>query len=64
MEGKVFFKSKIFWVAVIQTLISVTTIIAEFADKADISALAIGGLVTGILTIILRLWFTNSEIVF
>lgn len=62
MESKNWFESKIVWVGIINTLIASLTLAGEFLTKADFSPVAVTVLITGILTIILRVWFTDTEI--
>lgn len=62
METKSFWQSKIVWIGIIQTLIASLALVGEFLSQTNFNPVAVTTLVTGILTIILRIWFTDSSI--
>lgn len=62
MDSKVWYQSKLVWLGVIQTLIGGLGVLGEFLQKADYSPFAMTAVATGILTVVLRVWFTNSVI--
>lgn len=62
METKKWFESKIVWVGLINTVIAILAIGGEFLQKAEFSPIAISAFITGVLTVVLRVWFTNTEI--
>jgi len=62
MEGKEFWKSKLFWLGIIQTLIAVLGLIADWLEAGNYTEPSVIMLVSGILTIVLRIWFTDSPV--
>jgi hypothetical protein len=56
------YKSKLVWLGVIMTLAGVLPLVASLLSQTAISASDFVGLVGGILTVILRIWFTNTTI--
>lgn len=62
METKNWFQSKIVWVGVINTVIAMLTLGGEFLQKAEFSPVAVSVFITGILTVVLRIWFTDTPI--
>lgn len=59
---KKFYESKLFWLGVIQTLIGVLNLVADFLSKGDFTSPEVVLLFSGALTIVLRIWFTTQEI--
>lgn len=62
METKPWYTSKLVGIGVIQTLIGALELVAEYVNKGDFSSQALIILVTGILTVVLRIWYTNTTI--
>jgi hypothetical protein len=62
MDQKPWWKSKIVWLGVINTLIAGLELGGVFLDTGDFSPVAISQLVIGILMVIARIWFTNTEL--
>lgn len=61
MEKK-FYLSKMVWLGIIQTLIGSLGLIAEFLQKGEFSPASTVILFSGVLTVVLRVWFTDSAI--
>lgn len=59
---KPFYMSKIVWMGIIQTLIGILTMTSEFLNKGSFQPVDMTLLVTGFLTIIMRIWFTDTII--
>lgn len=59
---KVWYESKLVWLGIIQTLIGMLAVLAEFLRAGDYSPVAVAILLSGVLTVILRVWFTDSAI--
>jgi len=62
MDQKPWWKSKIVWLGVINTLIAGLELGGVFLETGDFSPVAISQLVIGILMVIARIWFTNTEL--
>jgi hypothetical protein len=62
MDTKNWWESKIFWVMVLQFLISALGLAQEFTAKGDYSIPAIIGMVIAILVVVLRVFFTSQPI--
>lgn len=59
---KKWYESKLVWLGVIQSLIGMLAVLGEYLSKGDFSPVAVVTLVSGFLTVILRVWFTNTVI--
>ncbi len=59
---KRWYESKIVWVSIIQTAIGILALLAEYLRAGDYSPVALTLLVSGVLTCILRIWFTDMAI--
>lgn len=59
---KHWYQSKLVWLGVIQSLIGILGLVATFLDAGDFTPASIVVLVSGALTIILRIWFTDTPI--
>ncbi len=60
---KPFYISKLVWLGIVQTLIGALTVVSEYLKSGKpIDPLGIILIVTGILTVILRIWFTDVPI--
>jgi len=62
LQFKNFWESKIFWVGILSTLIAIGNLVAEFLQAGSFSADSFVLLFVGILTIVLRVWFTDTAI--
>ena len=62
METKQWFYSKIVWLGIIQTLVAVLQLVAEFLNKGDFQPSGLVLLVAGILTIVMRVLYTDTII--
>lgn len=62
METKKWYESKLVWVGIISTLIAILTLLGEFLQNGNFEPVAITTFTSGILVIILRIWFTNTQI--
>lgn len=60
--AKVWYLSKLTWLGIVQFLIGSLGLIAEFLNKGDFSPASVTILLSGVLTIVLRVWFTDSAI--
>lgn len=61
-ESKKWFQSKIIWLGIIETIISLSELVSEFLSTGDTSAIALVGLVNGIAVIVARKWFTKKTV--
>jgi hypothetical protein len=59
---KTWYQSKLVWLGVIQFLIGCLGLVGEFLNKGDSSPFAVTVLLTGVLTIVMRIWFTDTSI--
>lgn len=62
MEQKPWYKSKLVWLGIVQTLVGVATLLSDWLGAGDYSPASIASLVGGILTVVLRVWFTDTVI--
>jgi hypothetical protein len=63
MESKQWYLSKLVWLGVIQTLLGVLAVVSDFLQSGRaFDAAGVVLIATGILTVILRVWFTDTEI--
>lgn len=62
MGSKFWYESKLVWLGVLQTLIAVGQALAVYLEAGDFSPSSLVLFVTGILTIILRVWYTDTTI--
>lgn len=61
--SKPWYTSKLVWLGIINTLIGVLALLGEFFTRnAAITPIAITELVSGILLVVLRVWFTDKPI--
>jgi hypothetical protein len=63
MEGKKWYASKMVWLGILITLQGLIPLVVEFLEKGPVSPAAVGSLLSGILVVILRVWFVDSPIV-
>ena len=59
---KAWYQSKLVWLGVIQFLIGCLGLIGEFLKNGDYSPFAVTVLLTGVLTVVMRVWFTDTSI--
>ena len=59
---KNWWESKLVWLGVIQALIGILGLVAQFLELGDFTAGAVVALVAGILTVVFRIWYTDAEI--
>jgi hypothetical protein len=59
---KKWYESKLVWLGVIQTVIGILGLLATFLEVGDFAAPAVVALVIGALTVVLRIWFTDTAI--
>lgn len=59
---KKFYESKLFWVGVLQCAIGVGTSLASFFEAGVYDPASVTLFVTGVLTIVLRVFFTDTAI--
>lgn len=59
---KKWYVSKIVALGIITTLIGVVPLVAEFLEAGVFSPAAVGTVITGVLIIISRIWFTTEGI--
>ena len=62
METKPFWKSKIVWLGIIQTVIGALGVAQDYMAKGVIGPNEIILIATGILTVVLRVWFTSTTL--
>ena len=62
MITKPWYQSKLVWLGIIQTLIGIAGLLADFFGAGNFTAQAITLLVMGALTVVMRVWFTDTEI--
>ena len=63
MNGsKPWYASKLVWIGVMQFVYASADLVAAFIEQADYSPTSIAALITGVLTIVFRIWFTDKEI--
>jgi hypothetical protein len=56
---KPWYQSKIVLAGIVTTLISILPLVGELLNQADITPTSIITLITGALTVIFRIWFTD-----
>jgi len=61
-EGKNVWQSKLFWLGILQSLIGILGLVADFLEVGNFSEAALVVLISGCLTVILRVWFTDQPI--
>lgn len=59
---KQWYQSKLVWLGIIQLLIGTLSVISEFLAKADYSPVAVTMLMSGILVVVMRIYFTDTQI--
>jgi len=61
-DTKPWYQSKVFWLGVITTLLGVIPIVTELASQTSVNPAALGTALTGILVVIVRVWFTDAPV--
>jgi len=61
-DSKKFYESKLFWLGVIQFAIPILNELAGFLDVGLFSPASIALFMSGVFTIVLRIWFTDKAI--
>jgi len=59
---KKWYLSKIVWAGILTVLIGAIPLVTEFLEAGVYSPAAIGTVVTGVLVVIFRVWFTTEGI--
>ena len=59
---KPWYQSKSIWLAIIQTLLGILALVATFLEIASFTAPAIVMLVMAALQVVIRVWFTDTQI--
>ena len=59
---KAWYSSKMVWLGVVQFLIGALGLLAEFLRAGDYSPFAVTMLASGILVVVMRVWFTDGAI--
>jgi hypothetical protein len=62
MNSIPWYKSKLVWLGVIMTVLGVLPLVTSLLNQTVVQAQDFVGLFGGILTVILRIWFTSSTI--
>lgn len=62
IDGKPWYKSKLVLVGILQTVIGSLSLVADLLGKAQITPQDATLLSVGILTVVLRIWFTDMPI--
>jgi len=62
MTPKLWYVSKLVWLGVLQTVIAVLLSAADLLAKGTITPVDIVLFLAGVLTIIIRVWFTDAPI--
>lgn len=59
-DPKAWYTSKLFWLGILTTVLGVVPILTELASQTSVTPAAVGTAVTGIVMVIVRIWFTDS----
>lgn len=62
MTTKAWYKSKVVWLGVITTLLGAVPVLVDLANAYNIPVAAVGTAVIGVLTVVVRVWFTDTVI--
>ena len=62
MDAKKWYQSKLVWLGIIMTLSGILPLVASLMQQASIAPADFVSLFGGILTVILRIWFTSAPI--
>lgn len=60
---KAWYQSKLVWLGIVQTLIGSLGLLADYLANGAYTPEQVVLLFSGILTVILRVWFTNTQVV-
>lgn len=61
-EPKEWYKSKVFWLGMITTLLGVMPLLDELVKQTALTPSALITFVTGVLIVIVRVWFTDQPL--
>lgn len=61
-DPKAWYTSKVFWLGIITTLLGVIPIVTELASQTAASPAEIGTALTGVLVVVMRIWFTDAPV--
>ncbi len=63
MDNKAWYLSKLVWLGVIQTVLGALTVVYDFLQSGkQLDAAGVILIVTGVLEIVIRIWFTNTNL--
>ena len=62
MQGKPWYTSKLIWLGVVTTLVGSLDLVARLLQQVQVTPSDIVLLASGILTVVLRVWFTEQPI--
>jgi hypothetical protein len=62
MEVKKWYESKLTWLGIITTVIGVLEVVGAWMETASFQPQDFTALAVGVLTVVLRVWFTNTTI--
>lgn len=60
--GKNWWESKLVWLGVLETIVGVATLLADWLRTEDYSPASVVLLVAGVATVIIRVWFTDQPV--
>ncbi len=60
--GKEWYKSKLIWMGVIQTLIGALQLLGDMLAKAQVTPADVALFCSGVLVVVMRIWFTAEPI--
>lgn len=61
-DEKAWYTSKLFWLGVLTTVLGVVPIVTELASQTSVTPAAVGTAVTGVVMVIVRIWFTDAPL--
>lgn len=62
MVTKAWYQSKIVWLGILTTILGIVPILVDLAKAYNVDVVAVGTAVIGILTVIVRIWLTDTGI--
>lgn len=62
MVTKAWYQSKIVWLGIVTTILGIVPILVELARSYNVDVVAVGTAIIGILTVIVRIWLTDTGI--
>ena len=63
LNEKQWYKSKLFWLGVLQVLIASLQLLSQLLQQASVTPSDVTLFASGVLTIVLRVFFTDSKLV-